>query len=227
MKAVSIAAASLAEMMIAAPASAATTVLTFDPPAACAPATCGARVPISQLYGDQTGVNLSYAVAEGFGSTRSANGGYIAYTESYKTTGDRGATGDFRTFNDVAEIRFDVAVGFTLTLDSLFAATVFNGTLENVEFRVYDLAFNPLSSRTSNLPQFGGKTIQFGDTSTSGLILQFNRFGSFAIDNLTFSVNATPSGAVPEPAIWAMMIAGFGMIGSAMRRRAGAMTAQA
>lgn len=35
----------------------------------------------------------------------------------------------------------------------------------------------------------------------------------FALDNLTVN------GAVPEPASWAMMIAGFALVGSAMRRR--------
>jgi PEP-CTERM motif len=35
-----------------------------------------------------------------------------------------------------------------------------------------------------------------------------------------FSLNGiNPNGAVPEPATWAMMIAGFGVIGTAMRRR--------
>ena len=201
-----------------APAHAATTVLTFDPPAACAPAACGGRVPISQLYGDQAGVNLSYSVADGFGGTPSPHGGYIAYTESYKTAGDRGATGDFRTSNDVAQIRFDVTPGSTLTLNSLFAATTFNGTLNNVEFRIYDLGFNQLSTQTTNLPQFGGNMLTFGNSSTTGLILQFSNFGSFAIDNLSFSVDAAASGAVPEPATWAMMIGGFGAVGGVMRR---------
>jgi hypothetical protein len=36
-------------------------------------------------------------------------------------------------------------------------------------------------------------------------------------DNLTF--NAAVSGAVPEPATWALMILGFGAVGGAMRRR--------
>nr|WP_243445723.1 PEPxxWA-CTERM sorting domain-containing protein [Polymorphobacter arshaanensis] len=29
----------------------------------------------------------------------------------------------------------------------------------------------------------------------------------------------TPAGAVPEPASWAMMVAGFGLVGGALRRR--------
>lgn len=34
------------------------------------------------------------------------------------------------------------------------------------------------------------------------------------------SSNVAPAGGVPEPASWAMMIAGFGLVGAAMRRRA-------
>lgn len=37
----------------------------------------------------------------------------------------------------------------------------------------------------------------------------------FSVDNLTFSSSA----AVPEPASWAMMIAGFGLVGTMVRRR--------
>ena len=29
----------------------------------------------------------------------------------------------------------------------------------------------------------------------------------------------TPGGAVPEPAMWAMLVAGFGLVGGAVRRR--------
>jgi hypothetical protein len=56
---------------------------------------------------------------------------------------------------------------------------------------------------------FGGlaKSIDFGGTA------------NFVVyDNITFgSVN--PGGGVPEPAAWAMMLAGFGLVGGAMRRR--------
>ncbi len=37
----------------------------------------------------------------------------------------------------------------------------------------------------------------------------------FAVDNLSITANS-----VPEPASWAMMIGGFGLVGAAMRRRA-------
>ena len=56
---------------------------------------------------------------------------------------------------------------------------------------------------------FGGlaKSIDFGGTA--------NQTG---FDNITFGSD-TPGSAVPEPATWAMMIAGFGMAGAALRRR--------
>ena len=42
-----------------------------------------------------------------------------------------------------------------------------------------------------------------------------------AVDDLTISASLAPVAAVPEPTTWAMLIAGFGMIGAAFRRRAG------
>jgi hypothetical protein len=42
-------------------------------------------------------------------------------------------------------------------------------------------------------------------------------FGDFV--GLNLRVDLTPSAAVPEPATWALMLFGFGLVGSAMRRR--------
>jgi len=57
-------------------------------------------------------------------------------------------------------------------------------------------------------------TISFTDTSENW-------------HGLTIGIGAVapPSGAVPEPASWAMLIAGFGLIGGAMRRRRATLTA--
>jgi hypothetical protein len=51
-------------------------------------------------------------------------------------------------------------------------------------------------------------TVKFGNLS--GVT-----FGSNAVSPVTITVNSV----VPEPATWALMIAGFGMVGYAMRRR--------
>jgi PEP-CTERM motif len=54
----------------------------------------------------------------------------------------------------------------------------------------------------------------FGGTQHAG----YNGAGAhFALDNL-FLNQAVNLGAVPEPASWALMIAGFGLVGSALRK---------
>ncbi len=44
------------------------------------------------------------------------------------------------------------------------------------------------------------------------------------VDNVALSFTTATTGAVPEPATWAMMIAGFGLAGAAMRRRRSAIS---
>ena len=62
-----------------------------------------------------------------------------------------------------------------------------------------------------------------------GIILRWGPNGyDVGLDNIRFDVRAIDSGsAVPEPATWAMMIAGFGLVGAAMRRRNGKMAVSA
>ncbi|MBN8815590.1 MAG: PEPxxWA-CTERM sorting domain-containing protein [Sphingomonas sp.] len=42
---------------------------------------------------------------------------------------------------------------------------------------------------------------------------------SNAIDNVVLQLSARQPGGVPEPATWATIIMGFGVIGGALRRR--------
>jgi hypothetical protein len=54
---------------------------------------------------------------------------------------------------------------------------------------------------------------------SSGLSFAFqNVAGFYYVDNVLVEEVAPPPPAVPEPASWAMMIAGFGAIGGALRR---------
>lgn len=62
--------------------------------------------------------------------------------------------------------------------------------------------------------------LSLNEISASSIILSgFQTFQTpvFNIDEVT--VKGSAAGAVPEPATWAMMIAGFGFAGAAMRRR--------
>jgi hypothetical protein len=47
----------------------------------------------------------------------------------------------------------------------------------------------------------------------------FDNNDSSGVRYQNFSYNSVVGGGVPEPAAWAMMLAGFGMVGAAMRRR--------
>jgi hypothetical protein len=53
-----------------------------------------------------------------------------------------------------------------------------------------------------------------------------NILNSIGFENVadTAITATTAAGAVPEPASWALMIAGFGLVGGAMRRRAAVRT---
>jgi PEP-CTERM motif len=73
---------------------------------------------------------------------------------------------------------------------------------------------NPYVSYSFNLLSLGlsdgtGYQIRFGEVDNQGFFQQ-------GVDNVSIDAIA---GAVPEPSTWAMMIAGFGMIGFAARRR--------
>lgn len=55
-------------------------------------------------------------------------------------------------------------------------------------------------------------------TRADGIRIQFGPESyNVGIDNIAFTV--TPTGAVPEPATWALMIGGFGAAGAMLRRR--------
>ncbi len=82
------------------------------------------------------------------------------------------------------------------------------------------------SAVTSSTVQTSG-VYGFGFPQLSGLTGYFDRItlnfsttgSSNAFDNLTVTSAPAATGAVPETATWAMMIAGFGLMGCAMRRR--------
>ena len=61
---------------------------------------------------------------------------------------------------------------------------------------------------------------QFQGVATSGGALSFN-----ASSDVQFSGTGAVTPGVPEPASWALMIAGFGLVGASMRRRRAAVAA--
>lgn len=73
---------------------------------------------------------------------------------------------------------------------------------------------------------FSAAGVTFGGTARS-VSFSFGRFTDVVFDDVTLG-SAVPGpqvGAVPEPASWAMLILGFGVLGGVLRRRSGSRVA--
>lgn len=99
------------------------------------------------------------------------------------------------------------------------------------EFSLFDPA-NPFAPRTLRELDFTGGPITFGveiahfGVLTNGGPSTGRVQSTMAMDNLSLTLRtADPQTAVPEPATWALMIAGFGLAGAALRRSRQAATA--
>ena len=97
----------------------------------------------------------------------------------------------------------------------------FNRDADTLFLEIFDSADVLLDSVTLLI---GGADETMHTLSLGGVGIAYALFGgrapsadgnSIYADNITFTLG----GAVPEPATWAMMIAGFGLVGGAMRRR--------
>ena len=129
------------------------------------------------------------------------------------TTGDlNGAAGSFLTVSpftatDGAAYSFTSAIGnFTGTLSDVLSA----GPVSNRVLSAYALGtFTPAGTFSSFAAGPASLTFSFTQNNANGAIS-----GGF-----TMSTPPVPAPGVPEPAAWAMLIAGFGLTGAAMRRR--------
>jgi len=98
---------------------------------------------------------------------------------------------------------------------------------DEVHLRAYDSLDNLLDSAFFLIPPvLGSGTTLTVSSSTPISRVEWNETGSFAgavyWDNLSYSLNS----GVPEPSTWAMMLLGFGGLGSVLRsRRRGLATA--
>jgi PEP-CTERM motif len=191
------AAASVAGMALAAPALAAD-FIDFE---TGAPATFAATTPLTTFYSNR-GVTFE-AVGQlpgsildqtsGFGIGAHSGNDFLAFNASLGSSGER--------------IRF----ASPITAFSLFVGS---GQINGLSVRYFDVGNVLLSSQTAILTPGVYRQLSFAGPLSYVELAPLTPY--WVADDLSFTLN----GGVPEPATWAMMLLGFGMIGGAQRRRA-------
>jgi PEP-CTERM motif len=165
-----------------------------------APCVFSSTSPLTNLYSVQ-GVT--------FGPGLSGNGGSILNECGNFGINARSGT-DFLAFNGGVN-SVDELISFAAAVTSL-SLYVGNSSDADYTAEFFDSSNALIGSQTISL--IGGS---YGELSFMGAISSARIFSTsnvWVADDLSFT-----AGAVPEPASWALMIAGFGLVGSAMRRR--------
>ncbi len=205
----------------------------------------GAANAVTTLTVEAAGVqNTTAAVTAGVENFDSLTG----YTSPYATTfggsvftgvfdavqstgadqyGGAGGTGRYTTVNGVTTLTLtsgptDYFGLWASALDGGNAVAFYKG---GTLIDTISLVAQPLDSSYNGNPnpaflgQDGGEKFAFFNFVVSGgydeVRLIQNNGGGFELDNITVGTTAP----VPEPASWAMLVAGFGLIGVGLRRR--------
>ena len=221
----------IASTMLAAAttASAAITSLNFE---GIAPYPNDSDVFVQQFYNGGTSSNGSTGTNYGVSFGSNALVICLNSTTVECSNTSRGGIGDPASsrsglfFLSGSETFLNYAAGFTTGFSFNYVSTTFSGSVD-----VYDglngtgalLASIALTPNAGPCPGYSGRFCPFGPAGVSfNGIARSIAFGGVAnqigFDDITFG-SATPGNAVPEPASWVMLIAGFGLVGAAQRRR--------
>lgn len=142
-----------------------------------------------------TGNGSMFVIDPGYYGSSYAGGGFL--------------TSDYANPN-VVTISFAASNAFGFDFGGLLGGPVqFSLAFSNGANAVTQVSLNSIGT-TNALDFFGIVT----DTAFTSVSISMNDAPAYnALDNVTIG------GAVPEPATWALMIGGFGLAGSALRRR--------
>lgn len=200
----------LASLSLATPAAAATVFVDFD--------TVGDFTFVEDFYASQ---GLSFS-ADALAVTNLDGGGLSDFDNPPSPFSIVTFVGDFfnveKSFINVAA-GFDTGFAFFYSADKVQTVTIYDGlngsgnVLGSIDLAIqYDQGCTP--GRFCNWTAAG---TSFAGTARSVDFTLFNgATGAAAFDNITFG-QITP--VIPEPASWAMLVAGFGIAGVALRRR--------
>jgi hypothetical protein len=135
----------------------------------------------------------------------------ITSTKALRITGFKLSSIDI---NDTFLV-YGVGAGGSLTALTGPSGTIGNGldgTAAFVNNGPLNLSQNGVTTLTFNTPLAAFSKFVVTTRVSGGVMFQGDTGQGYLLDNLSAAV-------VPEPASWAMMIAGFGLTGAAMRRR--------
>jgi hypothetical protein len=197
-------AATAVSLTFAAPAAAADVLIDFED--------LGLAQSVTNQYAAQ-GVTFSTVSAGGAVSNAATfftlfNG---AFTQMVTNTTDGGG--------QIANRRRFMVLDFSGPVSNLsFDYNNIGGLFSANNFRAFDGQGNLLETRApTEASNFAFEAIAFTSTGISQLRLEApSDTWVFGLDNLRFTTANVA--AVPEPSTWALLIAGFGLVGGSMRR---------
>jgi hypothetical protein len=219
-----IAAASGALLLSAGAASASVNLITFEEPGLTAMSnSVGAAVPVGAQLSNQFLGTLGASFSSGAGYAAVVNHGFPSLTPTPPNLiGGTTAAGtlDYTAaisvaFFDPANTANQATTDHVKVLGDLFGLG--SGT---VTLNAFDRFGNLLGSvtDTDNKPLGQGPVLEFDMAGIQSVSFS-GTSGTVGFDNFEFDTVTPVSAAVPEPASWALMIAGFGLAGAALRRR--------
>ena len=164
---------------------------------------------IPQTYGDTNMVDVSYRAINT--STGAATNGLFAFASGYGDLHDV-VFGGTNSSTFLAEITLTAKHGAKIALDSFDLASF--GGARNSPVTIRDLYGNLLASWTAHT-NATHLSWTAGTDYLDGIVLRWGPDAyNVGLDNLTYSVLPAP-----EASTWAMMVAGFGLLGAGMRKR--------
>lgn len=126
-----------------------------------------------------------------------------------------GASGTFQTvtFNATGGLSASFGLAGNIDVRDYFQNTFTNSINGTTTEQVFNVGPRRLDRQTFVLP-----TSFAGETLTSVVFTDTGAFGTSRLALTALTIDSA-SAAVPEPASWAMLIAGFGLVGATLRRR--------